>query len=161
LIVIAFVLMSSTMAIHLVSEASFIGPTTLHSYSMLIGGTSSIEERSKKVYEYKSSHLKAQNQNQDTAKNDAVLRFAATYTYTTSPVYLQTRTNGTKTSSSSSTLHDFFNSKDHRNCLLIGSGNIKVKKSGVKTKVDIISNQPLILVGMKRLRISNHVELNL
>lgn len=124
------------MAIQVVSEASFIGPTTLHSYSMLIGGTSSIEERSKKVYEY-TSLLKAQNQNQnqDTAKKDAVLRFAATYTYTTSPVYLQTRKSGTKTLSSSSTLHDFFNIQDHRNCLLIGSGNIKVKKSAVKTKV--------------------------
>lgn len=125
LIVIAFIIMSSTMAIQVVSEASFIGPTTFYSYStMLISGTSSIEEkRSKKVYEY-TSLLKAQNQNQDTTQNDAVLRFAATYTYTTSPVYLQTRKNGTKTLSSSRTLHDFFNIQDHWNCILIGSGNI-------------------------------------
>jgi len=61
---------------------------------------------------------------QKSKKNDAVLRFVASYTYTSSPVYLHRHNN----TLASHTLHDFFKSDEHRNCLLIGSNNMKVRK---------------------------------
>lgn len=62
----------------------------------------------------------------DSTKNDAILRFSATYKYTTSPILLhrQNETNHT----TFSTLHNFFSIDKHRNCLLIGSNNLRVRK---------------------------------
>lgn len=55
---------------------------------------------------------------------NATLRFGASYTYTSSPILIQSQ-NSTEISLS---LHDFFKSKEHRDFLLIGSGNMKVMK---------------------------------
>ncbi len=61
--------------------------------------------------------------------DDAVLKFSASYSYTSSPIYLQ------RQNSTSSSLQEFFRSEEHRNCLLVGSGNMKVKKTSKMTKV--------------------------
>lgn len=101
---ILFVLCIMVSSLQMLTAAAFIS-STLHQHI----------DRMRKV----NSQLYAES-----SKTDAVLRFSASYTYTTSPIYLHRR-NETK---SSLTLHDFFNSKEHRNCLLIGSNNMKVRE---------------------------------
>jgi hypothetical protein len=64
----------------------------------------------------------------DTPKTDAMLRFVSSYSYTSSPVYLQRQ----NTTLATHTLHQFFSHDEHRNCLLVGSGNIKVTKPSFK-----------------------------
>ena len=62
----------------------------------------------------------------DTTKHDdAVLNFAASYTYTTSPVLFHSYN---ETDNDSPTLHTFFRNNKYRNILLIGSNNLRVQK---------------------------------
>lgn len=73
--------------------------------------------------EWKSSSviiLKAQ----ESSETDAALKFSASYSYTTSPVYVQSHNE----TFAASMLHEFFSSDEHRNCLLIGSKNMQVSK---------------------------------
>ncbi len=54
---------------------------------------------------------------------DAALRFEASYSYSTSPILVQS----SNTTNLSSSLHEFFRLDENRDKLLIGSGNIKVQ----------------------------------